>query len=92
VRRRRQAGLVADASARVEADRSRSEVCLEVAGEVAGGAVVACDDQRRALAVQVQQAREEERSQAGGGENTLWLAGSRVREPAYGGLALCEWK
>jgi hypothetical protein len=50
VRRRRHVREVAGTPRRVEADRPRGEVGLQVAGEVSRRPVVGCDDQRRASA------------------------------------------
>ena len=63
VRRRRQVGLVGDAAARVVADRPRRQPGAQVEGEITRRAVVADDDQRRALRVLVGERRDHERPQ-----------------------------
>ena len=63
VRRRREVGLVGDAAARVVADRARGQPRLQVGGEVTRGAIVADDDQRRALRVLVRERGHDERAQ-----------------------------
>ena len=74
VRRRREARLVADAAARVEADGPRGQVGLQVGGQVARRAVVAGDDERGAAGLEVEQAREQIRAQAGRRERPLRFA------------------
>ena len=63
VRRRRQVRLVGDAAARVVADRPRRQPRLQVGGEIARGAVVADDDERRPPRVLVGERGDDERPQ-----------------------------
>ena len=66
VRRRGDVGGVAGAARGVEADPARRQVGAQVGGEVAGGAVVGADQQRRAArqpAVVLEQRRQQQRPQ-----------------------------
>ena len=66
VRRRGDVGGVAGAARGVEADAARRQVGAQVGGEVAGGAVVGADQQRRAAgqpAVVLEQRRQQQRPQ-----------------------------
>ena len=82
--RRRDVRGEARASRRVEADPPRGEEGAQVGGEVAGGAVVGADDQRRAVgqpAVVLEQGREQQRTQGRRGTD----ADSRLTRPRFAG-------
>ncbi len=80
VRRRGEVRLVAHAARRVEAHRPRRQEGPQVGGEVAGGAVVAGDHQRRAVGLGVEQRGEQVGAQARGHEGALRLLARRVGE------------
>ena len=63
VRRRREVGLVGDAAARVEAHGAGAQPRAQVGGEVARGAIVGRDDDRRAARVAVGDGRDQVRAQ-----------------------------
>jgi hypothetical protein len=82
VRRRREVRLVGDAARGVVAHDARGQPRCEIAGQVARGAVVGSDDDRRdavrrALGHGVEQRREEERAQRSGAERLAAVAGER---------------
>jgi hypothetical protein len=71
--RRREVGLVAHAARRIEAHLARSEKGAQVCREIACGAIVARDHERRPLRAQVDQRGEEIRAQARRDEGALGL-------------------
>ncbi len=86
VRRRGDVGGEAGPARGVEADAARRQVGAQVGGEVAGGAVVGADDQRRALgepAVVLEQRRQQQRPQhRRGGDLDLLAAGGGIAHAA----------
>ena len=84
VRRRRQVRLVGDAAARVEADGARAQPGPQVLRELACGAVVAGDDDRRLARVALRHRGDEVRAQALRDER----AGARLGEPLGVGMLL----
>ena len=78
VRRWRQVRLVGDAAAGVIADGARLEPGSQARGEVARGAVVAGDDDRRVVRIAVQEGGDQVRAQCLGDEATTALARERV--------------
>ena len=81
---RREVRLVGDAAARVEADGARSQPRAQVGGEVAGGAVVAGDDDRGAPRVAVGDGRDQVRPERLRDERGR----ARLGEPGRVGMTL----
>ena len=81
---RREVRLVGDAAARVEAHGARAQPGAQVLGELAGGAVVAGDDDRGLARVALRDRRDQVRAQALRDERP----GARLGEPRGVGMVL----